>query len=180
MKLCYPAQATHQSPQEVVMPAPTTATSRAPRASTLSPRQRLRRRVLLGAILALEVVLLGYAGASVMVAMALTAPNPSSRPMTQTPAAWGLLYQTVSFPSRSDHLLLRGWLMPGLLPDGTQTVQRTIIVVHGIPGNRSSVLRVSATLVQHGFAVLALDPRGNGESVPAPRSSGEFEQRDLI
>ena len=162
------------------MPAPTTATSRAPRASTLSPRQRLRRRVLLGAILALEVVMLGYAGASVMVAMALTAPTPSSRPITQTPAAWGLLYQTVSFPSRSDHLLLRGWLMPGLLPDGTQTVQRTIIVVHGIPGNRSSVLRVSATLVQHGFAVLALDLRGNGESAPAPRSWGEFEQRDII
>src|SRR5260221_178973 len=182
MQLCYPAQATQQSPQEVVMPAPTTATSRAPRASTLSPRQRLRRRVLLGAILALEVVMLGYAGASVMVAMALTAPTPSSRPITQTPAAWGLLYQTVSFPSRSDHLLLRGWLMPGLLPDGTQTVQRTIIVVHGIQANRSSslVLRVSAALVQHGFAVLALDLRGNGESAPALSSLGEFEQRDIL
>jgi len=159
------------------MPAPTKATSRTPRTSTLSPRQRLRRRVLLGAILALEVVMLGYAGASVMVAMALMAPNPSPGPITQTPAAWGLLYQTVSFPSRSDHLLIRGWLMPGLLPDGKQTVQRTIIVVHGIPGNRSSspVLRVSAALVQHGFAVLALDLRGNGESAPAPRSLGEFE-----
>ncbi len=95
------------------MPVPTTATSRTPRASTLSPRQRLRRRVLLGAILALEVVMLGYAGASVMAAMALMAPSPSPHPMTQTPAAWGLLYQTVSFPSRSDHLLLRGWLLPG-------------------------------------------------------------------
>jgi hypothetical protein len=52
------------------MPAPTTATSRTPRASTLSPRQRLRRRVLLGAILTLEVVVLGYAGASVLAAKA--------------------------------------------------------------------------------------------------------------
>src|SRR5215510_3899904 len=116
IQLCYPGQATQQSPQEVVMPAPTKATSRTPRASTLSPRQRLRRRVLLGAILALEVVLLGYAGASVLAAMALMAPNPNSSPgpIPQTPAAWGLLYQTVSFPSRSDHLLIRGWLMPGL------------------------------------------------------------------
>jgi fermentation-respiration switch protein FrsA (DUF1100 family) len=93
-----------------------------------------------------------------------------------------LVYKTVSFPSRTDHLLIRAWLMPGLLPDGKQTVQRTIIVVHGIPGNRSDslVLRVSAALVQHGFAALALDLRGNGESAPAPRSLGEFEQRDIL
>ena len=153
------------------MPAPTKATRRTPRASTLSPRQRLRRRVLLWAILALEVVMLGYAGASVMAAMALMTPYPP-RPITQTPAAWGLLYQTVSFPSRSDHLLIRAWLMPGLLPDGKQTVQRTIIVVHGSPGNRSDplVLSVSAALVQHGFAVLALDLRGNGGSRRPPRA----------
>jgi hypothetical protein len=100
------------SPQEVVMRAPTKATSRAARASTLSPRQRLRRRVLVGAILVLEVVMLGYAGASVIAAMGLLAPNPNPPPITQTPAAWGLLYQTVSFPSRTDHLLIRAWLMP--------------------------------------------------------------------
>jgi dipeptidyl aminopeptidase/acylaminoacyl peptidase len=146
----------------------------------LGPAGPRARRVLLGAILALEVVMLGYAGASVMAATALMAPNPSPRSISQTPAAWGLLYQTVSFPSRSDHLLIRGWLMPGLLPDGKQTVQRTIIAVHGIPGNRSSVLPVSAALVQHGFAVLALDLRGYGESAPAPLSLGEFEQRDIL
>ena len=181
MQLCYPDQAAQQSPQEVMMPAPSTDTSRTPRASTLSPRQRLRWRVLLGAtLLVLEVVMLGYAGASVMAAMGLMAPSP--RPITQTPAALGVLYQTVSFPSRTDHLLIRGWLMPGILPDGKQTMQRAIIVVHGSQGNRSDplVLRVSAALVQHGFAVLALDLRGNGESTPAPLSLGEFEQRDIL
>ena len=121
------------------MPAPTQATSRTPRAFPRSLRQRLRRRVLLGAILALEVVLLGYAGASVMAAMALMAPTLSSRQITQTPAAWGLLYQTVSFPSRADHLQIRGWFMPGLLPDGKQTVRRTLILVHGIPGIAATV-----------------------------------------
>jgi uncharacterized protein len=163
------------------MSAPTKAVSRTPRASTLSPRQRLRRRVLLGIILALEVVMLGYAGASMLAAKAMMGPNSSPGTLSQTPAAWGMLYQTVSFPSRSDHLLIRAWLMPGLLPDGRRTLQRTIIVVHGIPGNRSSslLLHVSATLVQHGFAVLALDLRGNGESAPAPRSLGELEQRDI-
>jgi dipeptidyl aminopeptidase/acylaminoacyl peptidase len=131
-------------------------------------------------MLALEVVMLGYAGGSVMAAMASMSPNPSARTITQTPANFGLSYQTVSFPSRDDHLLIRGWLMPGLLPDGRQTVQRTIIVVHGIPGNRGSVLSVSAALVRHGFAVLALDLRGDGESASAPLSLGEFEQRDIL
>jgi fermentation-respiration switch protein FrsA (DUF1100 family) len=159
------------------MPAPTKGS---PRASTLSARERLRRRLLLGAILALEVVMLGYVGESVLAAVALMAPRPA--PITQTPAAFGLLYQTVSFPSRTDHLLVRAWLMPGLLPDGKQTMQRTIIVVHGSQSNRSDslVLSVSAALVHHGFAVLALDLRGNGESAPAPFSMGEFEQRDIL
>jgi dipeptidyl aminopeptidase/acylaminoacyl peptidase len=138
--------------------------------------------VLVSAVLALAVVLVGYAGTSMLAAKDLMAPTATPLPITQTPAAWGLSYQTVSFPSRSDHLRIRGWLMPGLLPDGQQTLQRTILVVHGIPGNRSSslVLRVSAALVQRGFAVLALDLRGNGESAPAPNSLGEFEQRDVL
>src|SRR5215813_8300254 len=140
------------------MPASTPDPVDAPRVASADRRLRLRRRALLGAILALEGVLLGYAGTSVIAAMALMAPSPSPRPITLTPAAWGLLYQTVRFPSRSDHLLIRGWLMPGplhrLLSTRQQTVQRTIIVVHGTPGNRSSslVLPVSAALVQHGFA----------------------------
>src|SRR5262249_43586457 len=41
-------------------------------------------------------------------------------------------------------------------------------------------LPVRAALAQHGFAVLGLDLRGNGESAPAPRSLGEFEQRDVL
>jgi dipeptidyl aminopeptidase/acylaminoacyl peptidase len=164
------------------MPAPATATSSTLRTSTLTPRKRLRRRVVLGAILVLEVMMLGYAGASVLAARTIMGPNSSPGQLPRTPAAWGMLYQTVSFPSRGDHLLIRAWLMPGLLPDGTRTLQRTIIVVHGIPGNRSSsvLLHVSATLVQHGFAVLAPDLRGNGESAPAPHSLGEFEQRDIL
>jgi dipeptidyl aminopeptidase/acylaminoacyl peptidase len=150
------------------------------RAAKASPRKQLRRRALLCASLVLELLVLGYAGLSVVAAMHLMTQNP--QPLTQTPAALGLHYQTVSFPSRVDHLQIRGWLMPGLLPGGKQTVQRTLILVHGSQSNRSDplVLQMSAALVQHGFAVLAIDLRGNGESAGAPRSLGEFEQRDIL
>ncbi len=150
------------------------------RAATAAPHQRLRRRALLYAILVVEVFTLAYAGLSVFAAVHLMTSNP--QPLTQTPAAFGLEYQTVSFPSRGDHLQISGWLMPGLLSDGKQTVQRTLILVHGSDSNRSDplVLRLSAALVQHGFAVLAIDLRGNGASAHAPLSLGEFEQRDIL
>jgi uncharacterized protein len=162
------------------MPASSGTPLFAQRAASAAPRKRLRRRLLLCAILLLEVLVLGYVGISVTVAIHLMAPDP--QPLTQTPAAFGLLYQTVSFPSRDDHLQIRGWLMPGLLPDGKQTVQRTLILVHGSQSNRSDklVLHLSAVLVQAGFAVLAIDLRGNGESARAPLSLGEFEQRDIL
>src|SRR5215813_13091264 len=159
------------------MPASSPVPHFAPRAARAAPRQRLKRRALFYATLVLEVLVLGYAGLSISVAVSLMAPDP--QPLTQTPAAVGLLYQTVSFTSRDDRLLIRGWLMPGLLPDGKQTVQRTLILVGG---NRSdtSMLHLSAALVQHGFAVLAIDLRGTGASARAPRSLGEFEQRDVL
>src|SRR6185312_16312161 len=101
------------------MPAPTPAPLFTPRAARSTPRQRFRRLALLSAALGLEVLALGYLGLSVSVAVHLMAPDP--HPLTQTPAAFGLLYQTVSFPSRDDHLQISGWLMTGELPDGTQT-----------------------------------------------------------
>src|SRR5436305_13855402 len=105
-------------------------------------------------------------------------------PLYSTPAAFGLKYQNITFPSRGDHIQLRGWLIPGVLPGGTLTVQRTIIVVHGTRTNRADkdagLLNFSVALARHGFAVLAFDMRGMGESPPAPLSLGYFEQRDVL
>src|SRR2546423_4627692 len=108
----------------------------------------------------------------------------AQKPLYSTPAAFGLKYQNITFPSREDHIQLRGWLIPGVLPGGTLTVQRTIIVVHGTRTNRADkdagLLNFSVALARHGFAVLAFDMRGMGESPPAPLSLGYFEQRDVL
>ncbi len=106
------------------------------------------------------------------------------KPLYSTPAAFGLKYQDVTFPSREDHIQLRGWLIPGVLPNGGLTVQRTIILVHGTRTNRADkaagLLNFSVSLARHGFAVLAFDMRGMGQSPPAPLSLGYFEQRDVL
>jgi len=57
-------------------------------------------------------------------------------------------------------------------------------MVHGTRTNRTDkkagLLNLSGALARHGFAILAFDMRGAGESPPAPLSLGYFEQRDVL
>jgi len=105
-------------------------------------------------------------------------------PPYATPASLGAQYRDVTFPSRDDHLQLQGWFIPGVLPTGQLTAQRVIIMVHGNGNNRaeksSGLLNLSVDLARRGFAVLAYDSRGAGQSPPAARSFGLFEQRDVL
>jgi dipeptidyl aminopeptidase/acylaminoacyl peptidase len=125
-----------------------------------------------------------YGGVSVYIATRLVYSAPV--PIKTTPAALTppLDYREVSFPAREDNLTIRGWLIPGLLPNGRQTLDRTLILIHGTRQNRTDpamgLLDLSAALVHRGFAVLAFDMRGMGASDPAPISFGQFEQRDVL
>ncbi len=105
-------------------------------------------------------------------------------PLYATPASLGLQFKYVTFPSRVDQVQLKGWYIPGVLPNGNLTSQRTIIMVHGTRTNRddkkAGLLNLSGDLARHGFAILAFDMRGAGESPPAPLSLGYFEQRDVL
>lgn len=150
------------------------------RARTRQPR--MIRRVLLGLLACLVVLAAAYSGISVYVMSQLAyAPR---MPLTTTPASRGVAYTDVAFPARTDHLHLRGWFIPGILPDGRLTDRRTLILVHGTRANRADPgageLDLSAALAHHGFAVLAFDMRGMGQSAPAPLTLGYFEQRDVL
>ncbi|HET9110038.1 MAG TPA: alpha/beta fold hydrolase [Ktedonobacterales bacterium] len=123
-----------------------------------------------------------YAGVSIYAASKLIY-SPQVAPKG-TPADDGLAYKDVVFTSRTDHLLLRGWFIPGVVSKGHLTTRQTIIIVHGIHGNRADpsvgLLDLSAALAKHGFAVLTFDLRGSGDSTSAPTSLGYFEQRDVL
>jgi len=134
-------------------------------------------------LLALTAALtIGYAVISIYMATQLI--HKPQIPLKATPASLGLQYKDVTFPSREDHLQLHGWFIPGVLPSGQLTSQRTIIVVHGTWQNRTDpaagLLDLSGDLARHGFAIFAFDMRGNGESPPAPLSFGIYEQRDVL
>jgi fermentation-respiration switch protein FrsA (DUF1100 family) len=134
-------------------------------------------------LLALSGVLTtGYAGISTYAASKLIYEAP--KPIMRTPAALGLDFSPVTFESRGDHVRLQGWFIPGVLPDTAMTAERAIIVVHGTRTNRedagAGVLDLSEQLARHGFAVLAFDMRGMGQSPAAPLSMGIYEQRDVL
>jgi pimeloyl-ACP methyl ester carboxylesterase len=128
------------------------------------------------------IVTTAYTALSVYIATQLV--YVPQKPIYATPASLGLQFKYVTFPSRVDQVQLKGWYIPGVLPDGKLTSQRTIIMVHGNRTNRADqkagLLNLSVALARHGFAILAFDMRGTGESPPAPLSLGYFEQRDVL
>lgn len=143
---------------------------------------RWLRRIVAMMLIVTGLLTLVYCGLSLYVATKLvyTAPTPNAK----TPASLGLTYRDVTFPSRDDHLMLKGWFIPGVLPDGSLTTARTIIMVHGIWTNRSDIdaglLDLGGQFAKHGFAVLMFDMRGHGASPPAPISFGLYERRDVL
>jgi len=143
---------------------------------------RLLRRVVVALLIVSVLVTTAYTALSIYIATQLV--YVPQKPLYATPASLGLQFKYVTFPSRIDQVQLKGWFIPGVLPNGKLTSQRTIIMVHGNGANRADqsvgLLNLSADLARHGFAVLSFDVRGNGESPAAPRSFGFYEQRDVL
>src|SRR5256885_11765757 len=140
------------------------------------------RRIIAALMTVTGLLTLGYVGISSYIAEELVYEAP--KPIVRTPANLGLRFASVSFPSRDDNISLKGWFIPGVLPDGRLTVDRVIVAVHGTRTNRESpgdhLLELTAALAHNGFGVLSFDMRGMGESPPAPLSMGTLEQRDVL
>ena len=99
-------------------------------------------------------------------------------PVYDHPARHGLAYEDVTFPSRYDHIPLRGWYLPAA-PD-----TRCIIMLQGELHHRNSpgigALELAKALVHHGFSVLLYDYRGRGESGGTRSSAGDREQWGVL
>jgi pimeloyl-ACP methyl ester carboxylesterase len=106
-------------------------------------------------------------------AIAYVIAMPSAVPVEKTPAVLGLAYEDISFRSRTDGILLKGWYLPG----GNRG---TIIVIHGGKQNRADatmqLLDLCGDLARKGFNVLTFDRRGCGASeVPGCKLRRYFE-----
>ncbi|MBE9524223.1 MAG: alpha/beta fold hydrolase [Chloroflexi bacterium] len=96
-----------------------------------------------------------------------------------TPASFGVEYQEVNFPSRIDELDIAAWFIPNASSD------KVIIIVHGRDASKQwaesgTIVAFQADLFNAGYAVLAIDLRGHGESENARYSFGVYERRDIL
>ncbi len=73
----------------------------------------------------------------------------------------------------SDGVILAATYWPGARADAP-----AVLLLHGVDGSRASVARNAAWLAQQGYAAMAIDFRGHGQSEIADRSFGWNEGRD--
>lgn len=146
-----------------------------PRSMFRPPRRPRRWGRAIAVIVALAVVVFGLLPAAV--GWRLT--HPARAAITATPAAWGLGYSNVAFPSRVDRVPLSGWWIPAA---GASPL--TVILAHGYRQNRLIASLPGSALVRAlhamGANVLAFDMRDSGRSGGSEVSVGEFEVRDLL
>lgn len=128
--------------------------------------------------------LVGVRAIPVLLLLLLLAPVPLSlllihppvRPLQRSPVESGLTFEEVSFSSRTDGTLLRGWYLPGSSGD------RTVILVHGWVNDRlihGRGLPLAGALIREGYNVLLFDLRGHGQSQGARVTLGAHEQGDV-
>lgn len=120
----------------------------------------MKRRLGIAALVLVVLVLGGaWIAGSIMIA-----PHQSA-----APAGLG---QSVHFTA-SDGVPIAGSYWPGRRPDGP-----AVLLLHGVDSSRASFARHAAWLSHEGYAVLAIDFRGHGESGQVARSFGLRESRD--
>jgi pimeloyl-ACP methyl ester carboxylesterase len=90
-----------------------------------------------------------------------------------SPASVGLAYEDVSFNSREDNVMLRGWYLPA---EG----DCAIIIVHGgfqpRLDDEVDTLDLAHDLVAEGYNILLFDLRGRGESEGEGRALANIER----
>ena len=120
----------------------------------------MRRRLGLAALILIGLIL----GGSWLAGSIMVAPHQSA-----APAGLG---QTVRLTT-SDGVPIAGSYWPGRRPGGP-----AVLLLHGVDSSRASFARHAAWLNGLGYAVLAIDFRGHGESGQVARSFGLNEARD--
>ena len=97
--------------------------------------------------------------------------RPARSIVGSAPQSLGIEARTVNFPSRSGSVI-QAWFAPGRPGAGA------VLLLHGMGGNRTSMLTRARFLHRAGFAILAPDFQAHGESPGQHITFGELESFD--
>lgn len=98
--------------------------------------------------------------------------HPPRMPVVSTPARYDLAFETVALTAR-DGTRLAGWFVP------RPGARAAVILCHGYPVNRQTMLSLVPPLHRAGFHVLAFDFRALGESEGRACTVGHEEPWDV-
>jgi predicted MFS family arabinose efflux permease/fermentation-respiration switch protein FrsA (DUF1100 family) len=129
------------------------------------------------AAVALALVLIVSVGLPWLLSFAITkaGTRPGERDRTDTPAAHGANFETVSFTS-TDGNTLSGWYLPAT---GATTRRVTFVLTHGLFRSRYEMLERGLALWREGYGVLLYDLRRHGASRAEFSTIGYSERRDV-
>lgn len=134
------------------------------------PKRTARRMIWIPVAIVVLYIVVGY-----VATIPVVGNDPYWRTLRAQPSDFGLRAETVSFPSSDDHVPLAAWYMAASgAPHGT------VIIAHGIDGNRSDMLPRASFLVRDGYNTLVIDLRDHGQSGGNYASPGYVEARDVL
>lgn len=136
----------------------------------------LRRmvRLVLFFIFTLTAVLVGF-GVWLAHSRAMVLVHPGRSTPQETPAAYAVdAWEHIAIET-GDGLTLAGWFIPPA-PDSSGG---TVIFVHGLGGNRQSMLPQALLLAERGYGALLYDMRNHGASEGTVTTFGYTEQNDV-
>jgi uncharacterized protein len=135
-----------------------------------SARKSIFRRIAIVLASAIGLwVLLGF-----LATLPVTGNHPYWRRFRVLPEDFHLKAENVSFSSK-DGIPLKGWYIQA---EGVS--MGTVILAHGINGNRSDMLSRAAILLSHHYNALLIDLRDHGESGGTYTGPGYVESRDVL
>jgi pimeloyl-ACP methyl ester carboxylesterase len=129
----------------------------------------VRRFAYIALVVVVLWIFLGY-----LATIPVAGNHPYWREVRATPKAFGLNAEDVSFLSQ-DGIPLKGWFIRSEEPS-----RATVIIAHGINGNRSDMLSRAAFLAHDSFNTLLVDLRDHGESGGSYAGPGYMESRDIL
>ena len=141
-----------------------------------------KRTIIKNTLIFLIIVFLVATSISVYVGLKLTSPKREE--IKNNPKNYGMNYENVSFKSKNEDVLLKGWWIPAQKQNKQIDSKKTIIFSHGYGNSRElhkiSVLNLAKRLCENGYNVLLFDFRASGQSEGKVVTIGGLEKYDLL